>query len=80
MTKDELFNTASEQNNNKGAAGAASASAAAQARPQPAPAGPRPPAPKPPFGMPLMPVARNVQVTRPVVVPPTKKDGDSDKA
>lgn len=76
MTKDEFHKSAREQNNQaasgkKDAAGTGTASV--QARP-PQPRIPGPLVPKAPFGMPAMPVATNIKVIRPSVLP--GKDSD----
>lgn len=68
MTKDELHQTAAEQNNKAPETKKEAVPApVVQARP---PAGPMPPAPRP-FGMPvmpMMPVAKNIKVSTPYVL------------
>lgn len=69
MTKDEFQKSAAEQNNvaptaKKDTAGAASVQVKVFLPPAPSP-----PGAKPPFGMPLMAVAKNVKIIPPAVVP-----------
>jgi hypothetical protein len=67
MTKDELHNTAQEQNNQ-----ATAGTASVRVKPQLAMPGPF--APKPPFGMPIMPVAKNIKVIAQLAVPEKERD------
>ena len=75
MTKDELHNTSKEQDNKPQTApkeGTVTSPPPAM-QPRYSPPEPRPPAPKAPFGMPSMPVARNIKVIKPTA-PPKKDD------
>ena len=76
MTRDELYNTAQEQDNQtqsvrKDITGATPIRVSAPRPPVPGPL-----VPKPPFGMPVMPSAKNIKVVLPIVQP-KKQDVDS---
>ncbi len=73
MTKDELYNTAPEQNNQSPAVMKDTAGTASVQARRPPPPAPGPLVPKPPFGMPVMPVVKNIKFILPAV-PPKKRD------
>ena len=76
MTRDELYNTAQEQDNQTPAVKKDIASATPIRASAPRPPVPGPLVPKPPFGMPVMPTAKNIKVILPIVQP-RKEDGNS---